>query len=1002
MAAVCAIGLSAVLLGEFQLKQLPVEVRIERVGIGEGLARRLEDEAARAGIAAARLPSFLEDTKSNWFVVRLPHPAGASDEPLVVNFSHGLVVPDRVWRLGPGGMTMPAANAPDAPDAPNASATPATPAITTPPAVQDLGSDAEALPIRTSAAGRWVFFEGSPTAATRLLARVASPGVGQPKVQVFRASDREAAVHAHLVRTVAFTATLLILACFGAAVAVGSRDWTFLIFSAWLLMSLRLVAVNSGWGLDWAARQMSPVMLGVLARITLDLYGFFTIALYRSLLRSYMGERVADALRWAQLGFFVLGMASFSLPERLFYQTFWALSAVAILGMVIHASWIAVTRRSSVACLFLLSWMLTFSGMGAEILYNSGMLARSSSMLSAETGALGGALACALALARRLRAEILARQQASRRELIASKALKRTYESMPIALFSADAFGRFHLFNPAFATMFEQVTGASAKRGASRLKELVGSARSGGLLDKALAGEEEPALIEVKRPAAPSIWLQFRVRASEGSRGATVEGSISDVSSRVEAERKLAHLVDHDSLTGALNQRGLVTAIEVALEAAARGEVSTLADLQIDRFKMVNDLHGLATGDAVLVAFFQRIRQVVGLDLPIARIGDSYKVILADLTPDEAGVVAERMLQAVSGQPFDVEGRRLEVTASVGLVSIQRTMSSRDVLSAASHASADAKVHGRNCVVQPRTADAGLEGFLEDLKLQATLRDRLESDRFFVEFQPIVDLSRPFETLSFEALIRLRDERGAVISPARFVPAAERNGQISMIDRWVLETTLQWLGSHRDLATALDHATVNLSGASLNDSRFVDEIFAIVAQYPALARKLCFEITETVALADRRATRRFADRVHSMGGLIALDDFGAGYTSFAYLKEIDADLIKIDGSFVRDLHENPHNRAITRTITTLAHEFGKRCVAEWVETPETVLVLQQLSVDFAQGFALGKPMTPERFGRVRSAGDLIEDQAILKLLGSPVADRAAAQRARATVNAIEL
>ena len=153
-----------------------------------------------------------------------------------------------------------------------------------------------------------------------------------------------------------------------------------------------------------------------------------------------------------------------------------------------------------------------------------------------------------------------------------------------------------------------------------------------------------------------------------------------------------------------------------------------------------------------------------------------------------------------------------------------------------------------------------------------------------------------------------------------------------------------------------------------------------MSDFPALTPKLCFEITETVALTDRNATSRFASRVHSMGGRIALDDFGAGYTSFTYLREIEADIIKIDGSFIRDIDRNPANHAITRMIADLSHELGKVCVAEWAEDPATIATLIKLGVDFGQGYALGRPMDPMKLCMAQSCGDLVEDSAVRLLL----------------------
>ncbi len=562
--------------------------------------------------------------------------------------------------------------------------------------------------------------------------------------------------------------------------------------------------------------------------------------------------------------------------------------------------------------------------------------------------------------------------------------MSETYESVPVGLFAVAADGVVSACNATFRQLFPAA--ALGVPAPTALGEAI-------LADVAtLAGLNEPTGFQVRDQRAIGVGRtterHLAFTATRSDKG--LEGSVSDVTSRVVAERRIEHLVDHDPLTGALNQRGLDNATNGAILRASQGTPSALADLHIDRFKMVNDLYGLATGDAVLAAVHDRIHREFDRALHIARIGDTFKLILPGLDGPSALQLTERILRTVVYQPFDIDGKRLNLTASIGLVSITDAMNSRDVMTAASHASADAKAHGRNRIVQALPADLALKGFFEDLSVQATLRDRLDSDRFFLEFQPIVDLRHAYQALSFEVLVRMRDEKGTVISPGRFIPAAERNGQISMIDRWVLEATLAWLAAHPRQAATLNYATVNLSGASLNDARFVDEAFALIAKYPKLASKLCFEITETVALADRRATRQFADRVHSMGGYIALDDFGAGYTSFTYLKEIDADIIKIDGSFVCDLHENPHNMAITRMITDLAHQLGKRCVAEWVEKPETVAALMALSVDYAQGFAMGRPMKTDAFLNVRSSADMVQNEGIKSLLrgDAPVRDLA--------------
>jgi diguanylate cyclase (GGDEF)-like protein len=455
---------------------------------------------------------------------------------------------------------------------------------------------------------------------------------------------------------------------------------------------------------------------------------------------------------------------------------------------------------------------------------------------------------------------------------------------------------------------------------------------------------------------------------------------VQDVTARVTAENALARLVDHDVQTKALNQRGLNDAVTRAVQLAASGTPCALIELDVDRFKTLNDLYGHLVGDMLLAAVCDRLLEEIRPGDAIARIGDSFRIVLFGCDQDESMATAKRLHQSISGRPIEVAGRVLTASASVGLVPIDDGMDVRDVIAASSQACAEAKLKGRNRVVHMAKQDLALRGYLEELKVQENLQDKINSQRFFLEYQPIVSFRSAFETLNYEVLVRMRGENGATISPGRFIPAAERNGQMSLIDRWVLLKTLHWLNDHADHLRRLDYATINLSGSSLNDARFVDNIFSMIADFPNVMTKLCFEITETVALADRRATRRFSERVHSMGGKVALDDFGAGYTSFTYLREIEADIIKIDGSFVRDINQNPANYAITRMIVELSHELGKRCVAEWAEHPDVIATLMQLGVDYGQGYALARPMAPEALMFAGSCGDLVTEPTVRALL----------------------
>jgi EAL domain-containing protein (putative c-di-GMP-specific phosphodiesterase class I) len=253
-------------------------------------------------------------------------------------------------------------------------------------------------------------------------------------------------------------------------------------------------------------------------------------------------------------------------------------------------------------------------------------------------------------------------------------------------------------------------------------------------------------------------------------------------------------------------------------------------------------------------------------------------------------------------------------------------------------------------------------------------------DGLFLEMQPIMSLHAPYDSLNFEVLLRLREPDNSITPAGKIISAAENNGRISLIDRWVLSTTLRWLAEHRSRLSKTRFVCLNLSGASLNDEKFVEDAFAMIAAAGSATDLLCFEITESVALHDLRNTNRFIDKVRGFGAKVALDDFGAGYTSFSYLKELAADAVKIDGSFVRDVNRHPANLAIVEAIAELTHNLGMKSIAEWAEDQATVEALAEVGVDYVQGYAVARPMAPERILAADSAAELIEDPQVARFV----------------------
>ena len=235
------------------------------------------------------------------------------------------------------------------------------------------------------------------------------------------------------------------------------------------------------------------------------------------------------------------------------------------------------------------------------------------------------------------------------------------------------------------------------------------------------------------------------------------------------------------------------------------------------------------------------------------------------------------------------------------------------------------------------------------------------------------------------------DQDGQLIPTDRLISAAESSGRMSVIDRWVLSTTLTWMNMHFDKLKKTRFVCMNLSGASLNDEKFLQDVYGMLELNMHIVNHLCLEITESVALHDLNNTRRFVDKVRSYGAKVALDDFGAGYTSFSYLKELTADLLKIDGSFIVDMNRHPANVAIVEAIVSLARNLGMKTIAEWAEDAATVQTLTEIGVDYVQGYVVARPQMPASMLEAESSAGFVMDDDLaqfLSLLGKSEEKRA--------------
>jgi diguanylate cyclase (GGDEF)-like protein/PAS domain S-box-containing protein len=431
-----------------------------------------------------------------------------------------------------------------------------------------------------------------------------------------------------------------------------------------------------------------------------------------------------------------------------------------------------------------------------------------------------------------------------------------------------------------------------------------------------------------------------------------------DVSESRELNRRLSYHASHDLLTGLVNRREFENRLERALKSAKARESSyALCYLDIDQFKIVNDTCGHSAGDALLGQVGALLKSKVRWRDTLSRLGgDEFGVLLESCSLDEAMRMAETLREAVRNFRFTWEERVFRLGASIGVVPI--TADNEDVasiLSAADSACAAAKEQGRNRVHSFAENDIELMRRRREMQWAARITAALEEGRFELFRMPIQPLQKKIEGAHYELLLRMRDENGRIVAPDNFIAAAERYGITPNIDRWVIENAFRWLVSEADERERLAMCSINLSGQSLGDDKFLPFVIDQFQRSGLDSSKICFEITETAAVASFSQANRFIQALKELGCKFALDDFGTGLSSFGYLKHFPVDYLKIDGSFVREILHDPIDREMVRSINEIGHLTGKQTIAEFAENAEIIQMLTDIGVDFAQGYGIAQP-----------------------------------------------
>lgn len=760
---------------------------------------------------------------------------------------------------------------------------------------------------------------------------------------------------------------LLTIALFILVIAITNREWIYLLLAAWLVGNLRLGALAMGWDTQWLGRSIPLEWMPFIRQVTVASYYLLTYTLFTQLFRGSRGASHPGLLRAAQWAGLVQLAAAFLLSYDQFRPLMWLVCGFGILVMAFLLARTVYRTRSRVWMWHIVSLSMALCVMLSGILLVIFGRTPFVDIFNSVIALLLSNVMIALAVAERMRED--------RRERIrAQTELVSNYAVTPIGMFTLGSDNIFQRANP----VLEQMLGFSLNNDTViHWTDYFEEQDWHKLSEQTQAGQE----VEIKRldPSNdPDQPQHFVVRAAIAD--GRIEGSLQDITARTKTINQLRLLADNDPLTDVLNRRGIEKALDKSLNNLKEGEPCALAYLDLDHFKRINGLFGHTAGDEVLKQVCQRIKSALSDSQQVGRIGgDEFIILFPNTKVGEARETAKRIIEELSMTAFHIGTRAFQIKSAIGVVEVNQSMSAKDAISAANHACREARKQHQSVVVYEQDSQELLD-HTEELRLFDQLEGGDSPRGLYLELQPIMSLKDPLHSLNFEVLLRVRDSSGALIPSGKIVSSAEESGTITIIDKWVFSATLEWLAKHEKRLSKTQFISINLSGVSLNDDKFIDAFFANLAHHSHLTKRLCVEITEGVALQDLDRTRQFMKRLQRMGVRIALDDFGAGYTSFSYLKELRADAIKIDGALIKDMLANQTNIAIVRTIVELARNLGMKSIAEWVEDSATLEALRDMGVDYVQGYIVSKSRPPIDILNALTITDLVSSPETLAFI----------------------
>lgn len=756
-----------------------------------------------------------------------------------------------------------------------------------------------------------------------------------------------------------------------AVAAFMTRSTLFICYGFWLFASLRLVALSEGWDHSIFGFELKSELLMRARMLALAMYFTSTVLIVWHLFDNIRRESWLGVLRALQCASVILTVLALFSPYRTFLELFWPMSLVAAFVV----AWVVIQnfleKRDRVAIYYLAAILISLTGAVAEVLsawFDQRFLLQYFNSASVTVLA---SVMTGVALAEFLRKAQWQQQLAAQEVRLAHERLERVFDIAPSAMFTCTSRGELLNFNKQFTDLFLNREGKPTldflqpQRLASlfNLLEVPGKA----------SRRELPVVVG----DGQTRWYELVLSRDHQE----LVGVVADFTARKDRELALQYQASHDELTGALNRRGLQNIIHNKLN--KRAACFTFFCVDIQQFSRLISAYGVAVSDQLLQAFHTELYRHMNAHGEIARLHvDQFVVMIHQNDTVRAEEAFNAFLHRLDTVPFQFEGRSIQTAVLATLVFQGLVDNVLDVMETVETSMRESKSRAKRNGTNERVVfeQNQTRSLLDQSRTIRRLDDQKLPAGLTLAWQPILALSQHDGPLYAEALLRIKGDNGKLNSAGFLIEACERGGHTAFLDNWVLSQTLDFLDEHSDELRKLGVISINVSPGSLNDEIFLQDTLALIRAHQRHASKLCLEITEVGSVINLQAVQNFIEQVRGLGVRIALDDFGAGYSNFRYAMDLHADVIKIDGSIVKNICHSTESHAVITAIVGLAHDLGCKCVAEWVEDLHTLREVRELGVDYIQGYLVSPAVECEYFLNLCSTLELMPDQGRAKLI----------------------